>query len=157
MKKHVVIILLIILSVPLMADDFDPCEDYYFSRILHGDHTLSYSMVGWQDIEEPYVDSVWITTVVDKTTIILVSHIQPREKIDISFLPRGQYLFWVQVGACKQGRLFSPHNGGVHTPVTEIQCNVEELSNPDKFFHNGQLLILRDGKTYSVTGQEVAQ
>ncbi len=32
-----------------------------------------------------------------------------------------------------------------------------EESSATKFFHNGQLLILRDGKTYSVTGQKIAQ
>lgn len=40
--------------------------------------------------------------------------------------------------------------------VSEIATTTEN-SCAQKFFRNGQLLILRDGKTYNVTGQEVAQ
>ena len=41
-----------------------------------------------------------------------------------------------------------------HTAISNVQTNDRPSS---KLLHNGQLLILRDGKTYSVTGVEVAQ
>lgn len=57
--------------------------------------------------------------------------------------------------------------------IREVTANTAEETNPpdfpaeamaataspraQKFFRNGQLLILRDGKTYNVTGQKIAQ
>ena len=40
--------------------------------------------------------------------------------------------------------------------ISDITTTAEN-SCAQKFFRNGQLLILRDGKTYSVTGQKIAQ
>ena len=40
--------------------------------------------------------------------------------------------------------------------ISEITTTTKN-SCAQKFFRNGQLLILRDGKTYSVAGVEVAQ
>ena len=42
---------------------------------------------------------------------------------------------------------------GYNTAIDYIEPSDNTLST--KFFRNGQMFIIRDGKTYSVTGQEV--
>ena len=42
---------------------------------------------------------------------------------------------------------------GYNTALKQVETFGNALST--KFFRDGQLFILRDGKTYSVTGQEV--
>ena len=44
-------------------------------------------------------------------------------------------------------------------PILPLEADVDQVHNKcatyDKIISNGQLYIIRDGKTYSVTGQEV--
>lgn len=104
----------ILVSSMLEAEDIvEPCAQYYMTVALHGDNTLTYSLVKSQVSEEPYVDSVRITdTGEDSAIVYITSHAQPREKIDISILPHGRYLCYVHVGDCVTNRMFYARPSG---------------------------------------------
>ena len=154
-KNIIMAFFLVVLAIPIFAEDAKPCDEYYFSCTVHdSNHTMEYSVVGWQHIEEPYVDSVWIVDAYNPTTIILVSYIQPRERIDISSVPSGRYLCYAQVGECTFARTIMPRNGP-RTDVEETQTNSNNQLAPSKFFRDGQLLIEKNGKTYTIQGAQV--
>lgn len=77
---------------------YKSCNQYNLIVSLYVDSTMTYTFSGYQDKEPPHVDSIWITGgLSDSATIYLVSHAQPNEKIDLSFLRRGRYICYAQV------------------------------------------------------------
>lgn len=111
--KFIVTLFIIVLCTPIWAEDtVDPCAQYFMTVSLHGDNTLTYSLVKSQVYEEPYVDSVWITgTGEDSVIVYITSHAQPREKIDVSSLPLGRYFCFAYIGDCATARLFIARPG----------------------------------------------
>lgn len=149
-NKLFVIVLAALFALPcvLYAAEQD-CSTYHVSTSVIG-NTLRYDMSRQGTVEPPYVDSIWIT---DKTdSILYVSYVQSGEEIDISEFERGYYILWVRVKECLLARRFGKSTGDV-TIVGETK---EEKTLPIKTsLRGGQILILRGGHTYTLSGQEV--
>lgn len=107
------------------------CTQYNLSVSVYLGGTIKYTVSGSQDQELLHVDSIWITGR-DTSTIIMVSHAQPQEKIDVSFLPRGSYLLFAQIGDCITARQFVPRSPKMQLPSLCDEWHIEvEETNAD--------------------------
>ncbi len=107
------------------------CTQYNLSVSVYLDGTIKYTVSGSQDQELLHVDSIWITGR-DTSTIIMVSHAQPQEKIDVSFLPRGSYILFAQIGDCITARRFLPRSPKMQLPSLCDEWHIEvEETNAD--------------------------
>lgn len=97
-------------------------------------------------------DSLWITTVNPAVTIMEIS--DPTEhNIDIRSLePRAYYLLWAMYGECVFSRLFYKR---WKSTDTEALDNITPEPPARKILCDGQILILRGDKTYTITGTEI--
>ena len=71
-----------------------------------------------------------------------------KQTADLTFKMHGVYNF----NGCN-GMVTALCDGGVPSDVNNIKMPTEETSI--KLLRDGQLLILRDGKTYNIMGQEL--
>ena len=135
-----------------MANE-DPCEEYaqFYYAVSVNWNILKYDLSNNGTTEPPHVDSVWITDAND--SIIQVYYdVQSGDGIDISFLPRGYYLLFIQMGDCVQGRLFIAR--GAYPSDIDIVSD-ERTHSATKILRNGQIFILRGDGVYTLQGQEV--
>ena len=157
MKNHFITLICFVLIasfvLPIYAEDANPCDTYRYINMtvyIRGNYVY-YDLSNNGTIEAPHVDSVWITRGEDQSTVKATSYAQSGEPVyDISTLDRGHYILWIKIEECVLGRLFIVR--GVHSGNTNI---FKENIFTSKILRNGQLLIIRDKKTYTVTGQEV--
>lgn len=149
MKKSIFIICVLLISVLWVFAAEQDCTTYHVSTSVIG-NTLRYDMSRQGTVEPPYVDSISITDETD--SILLVSNVQSGEEIDISEFERGYYILWVRIKECLLARRFGKSTGDV-TIVGETK---EEKPHPIKtILRDGQILILRGDRTYTLTGLEV--
>lgn len=135
----------------IKAEDADPCVQYNLYVCVYPNSTMNYSIAGYTVpvSEEPYVDSIWIMT--QSADIARTMYAQAREYIDISFLENGRYFLFAQVGECKKAKMFIFRDNIVSE---NIQPMIDSQSSTQKILYNGQLLIKRDNKTFTVQGIE---
>lgn len=151
-KLLFITVLLAIAAVePTRAENADSCSQYSMVVETFIDSTMLYFFAQDPSMEQPHVDSIWIRGTAEYySTIYLVSYAQPREKIDLSFLERGHYLCYAQIGDCVSVRMFGFRGRtptGTHNPYAcEVQSSVR------KVIHNGQLYIVKEGVCYDVLG-----
>ena len=130
----------------------DSCEEYSHIKyaISINRNILKYDLSNNGTTEPPYVDSVWIAD--DNDSILQVYYdIQSQDDIDISFLERGHYVLYVQVGNCVMGRMFIAR-GTYPTDIDDIlELHSQTIS---KFIRNGQLFIRRGDLIYTIQGQK---
>lgn len=129
------------------SDSCDMYETVSLHRRTSSDqNVLQYWLRNPDNIELPPIDSVWVINP-DKE-VVLVSHAQPEEDIDISFLPNWLYLLCVQLGECVKSETFwvIRNQGQSIDNVTSEQLPVY------KIIRDGQLYIRREGKTYRLDG-----
>ena len=130
----------------------DPCEAYQnvtvAVAVAEDYSTIRYDLADDGMPTTIAVDSIWITNNA-VSPVVLTGHAQPGEPIDISFLRKGLYVLWVQIEGCvKEGPQFRIDN-----PSTNLDgpAGVETAA---KILHNGQLLIRRNNKVYTLQGVE---
>lgn len=130
----------------------DSCDMYetvsLHCRTSSDQNILQYWLRNPQNIELPPIDSVWVINP-DKE-VVLVSHAQPEEDIDISFLPNWLYLLCVQLGECVKSETFWV----IRNQGQGLDDMKSEQPPVYKILHDGHILILRDDRTYTITGQE---
>ena len=154
MKKRILQILFMsMLCVSVLADEDNPCSNYYFSCVQHNGCVLEYSVVGWQHVEEPYVDSIWITTTDNE--VVMVSYAQPHEMIDLPQVPRGKYLVYAQVGECLFCRMIPTTRCWGYIDVGDELQEPKVQPHSTRMIINGQLLIRHGDKTYDAQGREI--
>ena len=97
------------------------------------------------------MDSVWIADANDSILQVYYD-IQSQDDIDISFLERGHYVLYVQVGNCVMGRMFIAR-GTYPTDIDDIlELHSQTIS---KFIRNGRLFIRRGDLIYTTDGRIV--
>ena len=132
--------------------EWDPCLEYqdvaFYVRVQNEYTELQYFVYNPKNVDIPTIDSVWVEN--KAREVVFVSYAQPDEIIDISSLPTGIYSLTIQVDGCVTGRVFY-----VRRKSTQDVDQVTTSSSATKFFRDGQVLILRGEKAYTVTGQEV--
>ena len=109
----------------------------------------------YMDVGSIPVDSVWITSYdingEKPSEFMFSSKARPGEDINVSLLLYGSYNLHAQVGECEVSQLFNIFR---HTQdVTEVRDS--ESTPVRKVIHEGLIYILRNGKTYTLQGQEV--
>lgn len=106
-----------------------------------------------QDIINIHVDSVWITTYDYQAPPEYVCSVQgqPTEAIDISALKNGYYELYVQTGECVVSMPFHTYQNT--NGISDIQ--EDKQPSATKILHEGQILIGRKGRIYTLTGQEI--
>jgi hypothetical protein len=126
----------------------DPCEMYrdINMTISLNRNVLRYDLSMNGTTTPPYVDSVWIATGKDMQ-IIQTYYVQSGEPIDISFLEKGYYILYIQLGNCVMGRTFI-WRGEYGTANQQLQINQE--SSVYKVFKNGMLLIIHGDRIYTI-------
>lgn len=150
-KLLIITVLLSIAAVePMKAEDVDSCSQYFMVVETFLDSTMHYFFAQDPSQEQPHVDSIWITDTAESSTIFLVSYAQPRERIDLSFLERGYYICFAQIGDCVSGRRFGFRGRKPTGTYNPYACEVQ--SSARKVIHNGQLYIVKDGIYYDVLG-----
>ena len=111
------------------------CADYRhitLAVIVYANGTIRYDVSNNGKITPPYVDSVWITNTANKS-VVFTGHAQSKETIDISFLTRGYYALWIQMGDCVMGRVFTIRWNGVSTSCKEYRhINVITKENEER-------------------------
>ena len=163
MKKEILffirIIVLVAISIPAVAremtSDTTACEEYKhinFSVSLSGSN-LRYDQSNNGTIEPPHADSVWIMWHTEDTiSVVYTGHAQSGEFIDISSFERGFYGLHVLIGECKMAQSFIFRGRGQTTTIGQEPVVTNTAS---KILRNGQILILRSDKTYTLQGQQV--
>ena len=115
-------------------------------------HVLRYYLrdYGNQDIQNMPVDSAWISTWgIDVTPEYVCSvDAQPGEAINILPLKNGYYELSVQVGECIVSMPFQAYKS-----QSEGIEGVLEAQPAMKVLREGKIVIVRGGKTYTLTGQ----
>ena len=130
----------------------DPCEAYsnvtIAVTVAEDYSTIRYDLADEGMPTALAVDSIWITNNA-VSPVVLTGHAQPGEPIDISFLRKGLYVLWVQIDGCvKEGPQFR---------IDRISTDLDSPADSEtavKILHNGQLLILRNNKVYTLQGVE---
>ena len=130
----------------------DPCEAYsnvtIAVTVAEDYSTIRYDLADDGMPTTIAVDSIWITNNA-VSPLVLTGHAQPGEPIDISFLRKGLYVLWVQIEDCvKEGPQFR---------IDRISTDLDSPADSEtavKILHNGQLLILRNNKVYTLQGVE---
>ena len=82
----------------LLAEEDADCAQY--GADLHCNSwkgVLTYGLSRNGTVTPPHVDSVWVTGPESSESVVLISHAQSQEGIDISFLPAGHYVLNVQI------------------------------------------------------------
>ena len=156
MKNHFITLICFVLIasfvLPIYAEDADPCDTYRYINMtvyIRGNYVY-YDLSNNGTIEAPHVDSVWITRGEDQSTVKATSYAQSGEPVyDISTLNGGHYILWIKIEECVLGRLFIVR--GVSSDISTAKENI----SASKILRDHQLFILRDDKTYTVTGQKV--
>ncbi len=137
----------------LWAED-DACSEmysYYSINVSTAEQGyVIYDLSRNHTIEPPYVDSVLITS--ENKSVVLTSHAQSGERIDISGLNRGYYILWAFVGDCPLGRMFICLNP-THTKVEDVPEN-QEKSLPWKKIQDGVVVIETESGIYTVNGEK---
>jgi len=148
---NVLIVVFCLTSTLCYAEDSITCESYpdFHPSIFFLHDSLVYYISGTQEYIGPAADSVWIENENGET--VMVVHALPGQKVDISSLKKGYYVFKIQIEECIMGRVFYKRND---PPLTALD-DIPAPSSATKILRDGQLYILREGKTYTVTGQEV--
>lgn len=144
---------MILPSLPMVADT-SPCEEYqyiHFTVAVYGS-TLKYDVSNNGTIQPPHVDSAWIVGS-DTTKFMFSTQAQSREPIDISCLERDFYILKILIGDCMMGRLFYTRGA----PTSIVNPNSAEDIPATKICRDGQVLIERNGRTYTITGQQLLQ
>lgn len=114
---------------------------------------LRYDLSNNSTVEPPYVDSVWIFAPQEPEVVLLSSHAQSGEGIDISTLPQGHLVCSIQISDCVLSRLF------VHMKSegqSQGCANPSSESSAFKILREGQILILRGDKTYTIHGAQIS-
>ena len=118
-------------------------------------HVLRYYLRDYdnQDIQGMQVDSAWISTwEIDETPeYVCAVDAQPGEAINILPLENGFYKLSVQVGECIVSMPFQAHKGSWED-IEEVQD--EKQPSAVKVLREGEIVIVRGSKTYTLTGQE---
>ena len=163
MKKRIFLFIQIIIFVVIsqlavasgMASDTTACEEYKqikFSVSVVGTK-VRYDLSNNGTLEPPHADSVWITFhTEDTTSVVYTGHAQSGEFIDISSFERGFYGLHVLIGECKMAQSFIFRGRGQTTTLGQEPVVTNTAS---KILRNGQILILRGDKTYTLQGQQV--
>lgn len=131
-------------SLHLMAEDTS-CGGIYMS-VSEMYNSLKYDISNNGTIEPAHVDSAQIVN--SEGEVVQTYYVQSQEVIDISFLPRGYYVLWIYIGDCKYSRLFIARG-----TKTDLNMTEDNNSNVSKRIQNNQILIIRNEKTYTLTGQ----
>ena len=148
---NVLIVVFCLTSTLCYAEDSIICEAYpdFCPRIYLHQDSLVYYIFNSQEYLGPAADSVWIEN--ENQENVMVVHALQGEKVDISSLKRGYYVFMVQLGECIGGRVFFKRKDPQQTALDDIPAP----SSATKILRNGQLYIERDGKMYTIQGIEV--
>ena len=103
--------------------------------------------------EELHPDSVWITSFdfnSEEERFVRSCSEQPGQDINVQGLTIGLYNLNVQIGGCYVRMLFNiQHYTAIDTPVMQPVAI--------KLFRDNQLIIIRDGKAYSVMGFVISE
>ena len=155
MKNNFIAVIYFVLiacfALPTYAVDDNPCyvyQDIMMTVYFRGNYVY-YDLSNNGTIVAPHVDSVWITKG-EARSIVATCHAQSGEPVyDVSSLERDYYILWVQIGECILARLFIAR--GVSSDISSAKENI----SASKILRDGQLFIIRDGVTYTATGQKV--
>lgn len=98
------------------------------------------------------VDSLWITVGDRETYLCSVDVVSQGEDIDVSFLPSNLYFLHAQIGGCEANGAFYLYARYQDNTIVNAD---ESPHAARKFLRNGQILILRGDKTYTLTGQQL--
>ena len=113
----------------------DPCNEYKhinMTVVNYGNRTIHYDVSNSGTITPPYVDSVWITNRANNI-VVFTGHAQSGELIDISFLTRGYYALWIQIGDCIIGKQFTVNRNGTSASCEEYRTiNITTQMNDDR-------------------------
>ena len=113
----------------------DPCNEYKhinMTVVNYGNRTIHYDVSNGGTITPPYVDSVWITNRANDT-VVFTGHAQSDELIDISFLTRGYYALWIQIGDCIIGKQLTVSWNGTSASCEEYRTiNIITKMNDDR-------------------------
>lgn len=152
--KRVVYALLILFCLTrtlCYAEDSITCEAYpdFQPRIYLYQDSLVYYIFKSQEYLGPAADRVWIEN--ESRETVMIVHALQGERVDISSLEKGYHICLIKLGECIGGRVFYKRNDPPQTPINHIPAS----SSTTKVLRDGQLYILRDGRTYNAQGLRV--
>ena len=138
------------------GEEWDYCLDYadYHLFAWTEDNTLYYDLTDYGRYEPIAVDSVWVSNPDDLQTPLLVSQAQNSEAIDASMLDKGNYQIFAQIGGCLKTASFYKWAEAAPLAIDNQTTNDQQLTTT-KILRDGQILILRGDRTYTLTGLEV--
>ncbi|MGM9837726.1 MAG: hypothetical protein ACI30A_04465 [Paludibacteraceae bacterium] len=133
----------------------DPCEDYQNLTITvavdKDNAAISYTLSENGTTTPLHVDSIWLTNNAVHP-VVLTGNAQPGESIDVSFLRKDMYVLWVKIGDC----IIDSNTFRLGDTAMDIATPTDSEAAV-KIFRNGQLLIRRNSKTYTLQGVEITQ
>lgn len=133
----------------------DPCEEYQDIAIAvavdKDNAAISYTLSDNGTTTPLHVDSIWLTNNAIHP-VVLTGNAQPGESIDVSFLRKDMYVLWVKIGDC----IIDSNTFRLGDTAMDIEAPADS-ETAVKIFRNGQLLIRRNSKTYTLQGVEITQ
>ena len=135
------------------GEEWDYCLEYHdciFSANTTVD-SVYYGITHTEKFEDFHVDSIWITSIQDTETPLIVSYAQPKEMIDISSLEKGPYYIIAHIGLCTKYAQFYKSA----TKNTENTETVQSRPYATKFLRDGQLYIQIGDVVYNARGQVI--
>lgn len=152
MKRIFIAILSWVCSSTLcFSIDVSPCETYpdFYPRCIVRGNCMKYYLFEGKDKLEIVADSVWINNQEGET--IMTVRERQGEQVDISSLYRGYYICNFQIGDCIGADMFYNRKN----PEEDILTPDKELIPASKLLHDGQVLILKQNKKYTIDGKVI--
>ena len=137
--------------VSFAQDDIPVCEEFpnFHPRCyVRQQNYLVYYIFDSQE-SGPAADSVWVINASHE--VVMTIHAKQGELVDISSLPRGYYVCYVQYRDCIGSYVFLKRTNSMADALEETPTQ----TLPCKILRDGHLYIKRGEKEYTITGQEV--
>lgn len=152
--KGYLLFLFCALSLFCKGEETPTCEAYpdFYPQAFCWNDTLHYTLFAYHQHMEIPADSVWITEGKEGGELVMVIHAQQNEKVPLTSLKKGYYACYMQLGECVGIDLI--YVRGLH-PEEAIDNTQAEHPAAHKTLRDGQLLIERGDKVYTVQGTEV--
>lgn len=120
--------------------------------VTYQNSMVTYDISNEGTITPPYVDSVWISSIIDTSVPIQTYYVQSGEWIDVSFLDSGCYGLLIHMEDCVKGGIFIHEK----TATSVTYSILESLNKGQLIYYQGALYFKTfDGKYYDLLGRRV--